>query len=943
MREWAPLRDKYLQEFLRLDGRREFASTTCSVCKVGLGDRQALRCKDCFTGDLSCAACCVAVHAANPLHNVERWNGEFFEATSLHDYGLRVQLGHARGSTCTSPRPAPCDFTVIHTNGIHVVTVDYCACRNGDPGDRIQQLLRREWFPASQIEPQTCCTFSVLDLFHVMTLQSKVSAYDFYSALAKLTDMTGLREAKDRYRSFLRIARQYRHLLLLKRGGRGHLGGVAGTGPGELAVICPACPRPGINLPDSWEQAPAEKRYLYSQIVTIDACFRMKRRNVSSREKDPGLGTGMAYFVEEEPYREWLARHKDQNEISTCTGLAALDHANTKFSGGLECTGVGAVQCRHEMQMRNGVGDLQKGERFCNMDFVFASAMRHFREGPKVVSYDISCQWSIRLASRLENLPDWLYFEVDGVRYAIPKFHIGGHLVKCQGKYSLNYMPGVGRTDGENIERGWSKIEGAAGSTKEMGPGARHDTLDDHWGFLNWMVFVSFGITLRRKILAAVVELREQTELFEDFTARMEPNDVAEWTATVEAWEADTSQPNPYVAESKGISEASVRLQLAQEEAEATEAEPNSAARHVTASAFLAEGLAIEEQQSRLLADTQVRGPRTPSENVNIIERRTALIKRIARFREIQVQHMVVPAGLSDGEASVNAELIDLGLPSSIPAENRGFSCSQALVTMEVKLREAQCFDSLAKLRHRLHVKSGLVKYKQRNVRHQAPNTRARGLLNRNDAKIKLYSTKYRRARAAKFSLVGPGDWEQELQVLADDDIRAISASVAGEVPNPRPSEGRHRVSWLWIAPGTQDGDANGLNEALRIEWAKARARVARWSEEVELLREEMRRVLATLRFQAGWWLDKKTEPAVSNLPECAREGAAAYASKQSALFVRLSNHFEGLWVGLRDGRRDANVAESWVRNGKKGRKGWDGDMSSGNDDSDDPGEVDSP
>ncbi|TDL13540.1 hypothetical protein BD410DRAFT_810450, partial [Rickenella mellea] len=30
MREWAPLRDKYLQEFLRLDGRREFASTTCS-------------------------------------------------------------------------------------------------------------------------------------------------------------------------------------------------------------------------------------------------------------------------------------------------------------------------------------------------------------------------------------------------------------------------------------------------------------------------------------------------------------------------------------------------------------------------------------------------------------------------------------------------------------------------------------------------------------------------------------------------------------------------------------------------------------------------------------------------------------------------------------------------------------------------------------------------
>ena len=48
---------------------------------------------------------------------------------------------------------------------------------------------------------------------------------------------------------------------MLKRGGRGYgLCGVEGTDPGELAVDCPACPRPGINLPEDWESAPEKQK-----------------------------------------------------------------------------------------------------------------------------------------------------------------------------------------------------------------------------------------------------------------------------------------------------------------------------------------------------------------------------------------------------------------------------------------------------------------------------------------------------------------------------------------------------------------------------------------------------------------------------------------------------------------------------------------------------------
>jgi hypothetical protein len=66
---------------------------------------------------------------------------------------------------------------------------------------------------------------------------------------------------QDRYEALLRMSRQYRHLIALKRAGRAHdITGTLGTKPGELAVVCPACPQPGMNLPVDWTDAPADKQ-----------------------------------------------------------------------------------------------------------------------------------------------------------------------------------------------------------------------------------------------------------------------------------------------------------------------------------------------------------------------------------------------------------------------------------------------------------------------------------------------------------------------------------------------------------------------------------------------------------------------------------------------------------------------------------------------------------
>lgn len=58
--------------------------------------------------------------------------------------------------------------------------------------------------------------------------------------------------------------RQFGHLKILKRAGRGHVtGGVEATPEGACAIVCPACPQPGKNLPANWQSAPDNIKYIY--------------------------------------------------------------------------------------------------------------------------------------------------------------------------------------------------------------------------------------------------------------------------------------------------------------------------------------------------------------------------------------------------------------------------------------------------------------------------------------------------------------------------------------------------------------------------------------------------------------------------------------------------------------------------------------------------------
>ncbi|KAJ7594166.1 hypothetical protein C8J56DRAFT_1043935 [Mycena floridula] len=927
---WIPKRDEYMAVLVSMEAS-EHIGKPCSHCPGDVEPGVALfRCaRDCFEREPVCQQCCVFEHAQLPLHWVERWNGLFFERVSLRELGLRVQLGHGGNIGCPQRKQEPQKFTVIDSSGIHTVSVDFCQCHTGSTsGEEWKQLLLNNWFPATHLEPQTATTIRCLKQFHILTFTGKITPYDYYTSLERLSNNTACKKVPDRYRGFIRTACEFRHLRACKRAGRGNddVRKIDETFPGEIAVECPACPRPGINLPENWESMPKDQKFIYTLFIAVDACFRLKRKMVSSDMRDPGLGTGWAYFVEEAPYREYYKTLGDQTEMNSCTGLSAVDHANTRFSRGYAVTGVGLALCaRHEFIGKNGVGDLQKGEKYGNMTYVVASFLQHIHALLlKLVSYDINCQFSKNFASRVQELPPLVRFVVISslFRWVIPKLHILGHKLSCQREFNLNYTSGAGRTDGEGVERPWANIGPVATSTREMGGGHRHDTLDDHWGDWNWRKLVGLVKLLARRQKVANEELAIQEHSFATFCVN-QVDDVEEWEKAVVDWEADSTKPNPYESKKSSLSIHEVRLQLSTEESVLAESGLPSV--HDTSTAeFLLIGLDLEEQQRRLRQEVNaIRGSLTTKQQADLVDKRNRITRQITKFRTLQAVYMpgsvqilvdLAKVTVKDRDGNIvpppAAERMMLLFPSDLsPAQRAGPGMMTCLDKLEGRLREAQLEDALSGLRNQLLIKSRLLTYKTVNVRHQGATSRSRSLIDRNEAKVQLFARRYQAAWDAKLKLAGGVDlvgWrklnatdikcipQEETKEQRDSRLRKKRKHNVVDSVADREPEGHRILSWIW----TEGADAGfATDEALRdglcVEWAKAWSRVRRWREEVLLLSEEMRRVLVSFEWTAKRWESRADLPGFSGLRAA---GAAAYASKQAAIYRGLAVRCRSLW-----------------------------------------------
>ncbi len=97
----------------------------------------------------------------------------------------------------------------------------------------------------------------------------------------------------------------------------------------------------------------------------------------------------------------------------------------------------------------------------------------------------------------MQELPNHLQLRGGcGLSYGILKLHAKAHQLSCQSEFAIGIQDGTGQTDGKGIERTWAVVNALANLTKEMGLVLRHDTLDDHFSYHNFLKLISLGMCL---------------------------------------------------------------------------------------------------------------------------------------------------------------------------------------------------------------------------------------------------------------------------------------------------------------------------------------------------------------------------------------------------------------------------------------------------------------
>ncbi|KAF7293092.1 CxC2 domain-containing protein [Mycena indigotica] len=916
MSQWRPMKGLFLDEILRHEGLgNDLGNPVCAHCQTAFhpgspSGPRFFRCEDCGP-HLQCLDCCLAVHERFPLHSFQEWNGNFWTACSLNQLGYIYQVGHG-GFSCPLPDGVVHSLTIVDLPYIHTLRIRYGNCSRSRHATKVSQLLRNLWYPATVIEPATCITFRSLKAFRLFNVVGNLNVTDFITSLERMTNslaVSGLVSIPERSRQFQRISRQWSFLQRCKRSGRGHdPADLDATPLGTCAVNCWACPHDGRNLPVNWKSADPRLQFLYMLILAMDANFRLKNRIRANEINDPPLGPGWAYWVEPSAYQAHVQKYVSETDMSTCTAFAALLQKDTRMTTGLRVSGVGGCVCaRHECVRPNGLGDLQKGERYCNMDWILFSAIMG---------------WKLHLRERMARLPTEMRVDLDTitVQFGLPVWHQESHKGDCKENNSLSYKSGVAKTDGEGVERVWSGLNPAALATKEMGLGNRADVLDDRIDNHNFLKNMTLGNTLQRRLVVARNERGRQVNAFQVVNDGIDAELQRTWKRQVREWEQDNTRPNPYVLPTQGFpSEAEIRLELQQEERQHN-IDGRAFIAGGSATSFLSAGLQIEDSQFRIHEFKREHVVLTADHQAKLEEIRGAVLRKIARFRELQ--HVYMPgaaAVIAESElrrdsdaAPPSPEDIPLFMPSQMPKgpANVVIGCIVALPEIEERLRVAQCQNSLSQLRFKLHSKRWLVAYRNANLTGQHQTTKAVKLLQTVTERANSIASRYRRGYLA-LQLLGclskypalrelkdehirlPGD-EEASDIEARKKLASIGPSRGARIPRHLTSKSRRVMSWIWTAPGAFDNEEEQLHTSMKVEWARAFARKTRWNEEVMLLEEEMRRVLRYLEWEAKWWREQSQRR--ENLEAELSAGLHAYALKSAAERERVLGHFRLKW-----------------------------------------------
>ncbi|KAG9098113.1 hypothetical protein FS749_004659 [Ceratobasidium sp. UAMH 11750] len=863
-------------------------------CACGHVPARLFKCRDCLGGQYQCQTCIVHVHARSPTHRIREWSKDQLVPVTLQDLGCKLALGNHHDAC---PAGSTRELLLGSLDGFHRINVVFCRCeRVAKSQADYQQLLDARIFPCSDDRPTSAFTFNTLRVFHFAATEGKMSGGRFYSLLSRLTNSTLPGKVDDRYREFMRTARQWMLLQTKKRAGVRDIRSTE-----NIAIRCPACPRAGINVQQG--DVNSSNQHLYTTHISYDGSFQLVRRQRAQDDYDICLTGGQLYFVESAPYEEYLSQLKDDGfknaKVSDCNNHKAATGAWTLYEG-LAVTGVGACSCaRHAFYMPKGVVNYFKGERFAYTDYAIGGVMELLQlEGCDNIGfyYDIYCHWSKNWWARAARLPMQI---AQPARYTggIPKYHLAGHTDSCYIQYSLNNMHGVGRLDAEGCERLWADANQAAGSTSNKGSGACMDSLNHLFQDWNWRKATTIALLLVRKLNDALKASAEKRTQWQEFHECIDPALTSAWLQLNTApYKVNGKWRSVYMLKDEKVMSVTKSLQALRElEAESASSSTRSSS-PFSAADWLAEGFEIEMQQQRLRQDIKTYGSSpTPHQALDIGRRRQALQQRMMRHcHDASLFYTPEQLGLyvlvgSSSKSQDNAgrpELMALVLPSRLPTFCRCASteADKSLIELERMLRRAGCLQALARVRTTSQQKALLLKQKQKHVRGEVQSTRVQGMISRLTARVDLAVWEYTNSRTALFALGASEEDEARLKRLTTQDLSGLTSMLQADRST---GEGQRQLPWFWAVRSMKAGEydeSHGENdEAMKVEWFRGKARYERWEEEVMILRREMASVVLSFNHEAENWIQRQATVEATFAP-----GYRAFCTQQATMWQSL-------------------------------------------------------
>ena len=200
--------------------------------------------------------------------------------------------------------------------------------------------------------------------------------------------------------------------------------------------------------------------------------------NAASRNRHQGMNSASSSsrMFTDEIYSGHVERtgcpHAFAADVGNKSESTSKHHQKPDSLQRFDETGLFGLICRHDVPIR--LGDIWRGENFDTAFIVLTNFLSAIPENTQVVlSYDLACKFWPWIRKHHPEVEDRL-------RMTVNAFHTYAHQFQCQIQWGPLFAKGVGRTDGEGVERFWSVSAHLVKLCQLLGKLKRHQLIHAH-------------------------------------------------------------------------------------------------------------------------------------------------------------------------------------------------------------------------------------------------------------------------------------------------------------------------------------------------------------------------------------------------------------------------------------------------------------------------------